>query len=231
MVNKKYKRYAYFPKTFSELKEIIEQRYEEQGPGTKQNPVNFNDIDTSSIDSFADLFNRLNFEYIDISSWNTSNVYSTMNMFYSCEQLVSIGDIGEWDVSDISTFRGMFFNCRSLETIGDLSNWTVTDKLRNTCTMCFKLKNIGDIGKWEMKNVDNTFEMFQRCDELEYIGDISSWDLQNVDSMGHMFYGCKKLKNIGDLTKWKKPRSFKKIHYFEDIFTESSIINRPDWAF
>ena len=87
----------------------------------KNNPIDFNDIDTSNITSFDSLFNHLNFEYIDISLWDTSKVDSMIFMFYSCEKLVSIGDIGEWDVSNVKTFRGMFFNCNVLKNIGDLS--------------------------------------------------------------------------------------------------------------
>ena len=94
--------------------------------------------------------------------------------------------------------------------------------------MCKKLKNIGDIGKWEMRNVSNTCEMFQRCDELEYIGDISSWNLNNVISMSDMFHGCKNLTDIGDLSKWDKPLGFKKDMFFRNIFTNSSIKNIPD---
>ena len=221
-------------KSFEELRKIIEDRYDKLGPGTKQNPIDFNDIDTSNITSFDSLFNHLNFEYIDISLWDTSQVDSMKNMFYSCEKLVSIGDIGEWDVSNVKTFRGMFFDCVILKSIGDLTDLKVTDKLTDTTVMfcmCYKLKNIGDIGGWEMKNVSNTCQMFQRCDELEYIGDVSSWDLGNVKSMSGMFYGCKNLNDIGDLSKWKKPKGFRRNFYFEDIFKESSIKNIPDWAF
>ena len=53
IVNKNYNPYTYAPKSFDELGKIIEQRYEEYGPGTKQNPIDFNDIDVSNIDSFC----------------------------------------------------------------------------------------------------------------------------------------------------------------------------------
>ena len=234
IINKDYHDGKIVVKSFDELRKIIEDRYDKLGPGTKQNPIDFNDIDTSKITSFDGLFNHLNFEYVDISLWDTSQVDSMKNMFYSCEKLVSIGDIDEWDVSNVKTFRGMFFDCVILESIGDLTDWKVTDKLTDTALMfcmCYKLKNIGDIGRWEMKNVSNTCEMFQRCDELEYIGDVSSWDLGNVKSMSGMFRSCKNLTDIGDLSKWKKPKDFKRNFYFENVFKESSIKNTPYWAF
>ena len=204
IINKNYRDNKIVVKSFDELRKIIEDKYDKLGPGTKQNPIDFNDIDTSNITSFDRLFNHLNFEYIDISLWDTSQVDSMKNMFYSCEKLVSIGDISEWDVSNVKTFRGMFFDCVILKSIGDLTDWKVTDKLTDTVLMfckCYKLKNIGDIGGWEMKNVSNTCQMFQRCDELEYIGDVSSWDLGNVKSMSGMFRSCKNLTDSGDLSK------------------------------
>ena len=234
IINKDYRDNTIVVKSFDELRKIIEDRYDKLGPGTKENPIDFNDIDTSNITTFNGLFSRLEFGYIDISSWNTSKVNSMMYMFYDCDELVSIGDIGEWDVSNVKTFRGMFFDCVILKSIGDLTDWKVTDKLTDTALMfcmCYKLKNIGNICRWEMKNVSNTCQMFQRCDELEYIGDVSSWDLGNVKSMSGMFRGCKNLNDIGDLSKWDRPRGFKNDMFFKNIFAESSIKNIPDWAF
>ena len=61
------------PKTFDELRKIIEDRYKKLGPGTKRNPIDFNDIDVSNLDSFyssthySGLFEGTKFKYIDIS--------------------------------------------------------------------------------------------------------------------------------------------------------------------
>ena len=52
IVNKNYKDASVSPKSFDELRKIIEDRYDKLGPGTKQNPIDFNDIDVSNIDSF-----------------------------------------------------------------------------------------------------------------------------------------------------------------------------------
>ena len=45
VINKNYKYYNYVPKSWNELRKIIEQRYKEQGAGTELKPINFNDID------------------------------------------------------------------------------------------------------------------------------------------------------------------------------------------
>ena len=74
VVNKDYKDlYTCEPKTFEELRKIIEDKYDKLGAGTKNNPVDFNDVDVSNISSFYDeninigIFEDTKFEYIDIS--------------------------------------------------------------------------------------------------------------------------------------------------------------------
>ena len=81
VINKDYKdAYTCAPNTVEELRKIIEDRYNEFGPGTKNNPIDFNDVDVRNIDSFYDnninigIFEDIKFEYIDISDWNVSNV-------------------------------------------------------------------------------------------------------------------------------------------------------------
>ena len=78
------------PKSFDELRKIIEDRYDKLGAGTKQDPIDFNDIDVSNIDSFFNdkgkgIFEETKFKYINISDWDVSNVKSTICMFYGCE--------------------------------------------------------------------------------------------------------------------------------------------------
>ena len=55
VINKDYNDpYTCVPKTFDELRKVIEDRYNKFGPGTKQKPIDFNDVDVSNIDSFYD---------------------------------------------------------------------------------------------------------------------------------------------------------------------------------
>ena len=49
VVNKDYMKYNYNPKTPDELIEIIKERYGDLGPGTKDEPIDFNDIGVSQI--------------------------------------------------------------------------------------------------------------------------------------------------------------------------------------
>ena len=169
IVNKNYKPYTYAPKSFDELRKIIEDRYDKLGPGTKQNPIDFNDIDVSNLDSFCNndrgLFSVTKFKYIDISDWDVSNVKSMRRMFCRCEELKSVGDISNWDVSNVMSMRSMF-------------------------SYCSKLKSLGDISNWDVSNVTNMTYMFYICEELESVGDISKWDVSNVTNMDFMFHYC-----------------------------------------
>ena len=133
IINKDYKDVKmYHPKSFNELRNIIEDRYKKLGPGTKQNPVDFNDIDVSNIDSFCNkynigIFEYTRFKYIDISYWNVSNVKSMGYMFAYCEELRSVGDISSWDVSNVTNMSHMFYMCEELKSVVDISGWDVSN--------------------------------------------------------------------------------------------------------
>ena len=135
VINKNYKSpYTCAPTSCNELRKIITDRYDKLGPGTKNKPIDFNDVDVSNIDSFykqiimnLGIFDSTKFEYIDISDWNVSNVECMNYMFYRCEQLKSVGDLSKWDVSHVKDMSYMFYGCKQLKSVGDLSNWNVSN--------------------------------------------------------------------------------------------------------
>ena len=170
IINKDYNDGKILVKSFDELRKIIEDRYEKLGPGTEQNPIDFNDIDVSNLDSFCNdndegIFDKSKFKYIDISGWDVSNAVSTLNMFYACKELKSVGDLSDWDVSNVTTMCNMFYHCELLKSVGDISGWDVS-------------------------KVTDMFHMFYYCSELKSVGDISGWDVSKVRYKIDMFYGC-----------------------------------------
>ena len=177
IINKDYRDNTIVVKSFKELRKIIEQRYEEKGPGTEQDPVDFNDIDVSDIDSFYNndkgIFSRTDFKYIDISYWDVSNVTDMSYMFFECEELESVGDLSNWDVSNVKSMNSMFFYCA-------------------------ELKSTGDISKWDVSNVNDMGNMFECCESFNQ--DLSSWNISNVTDMDFMFYGCKSFNQ--DISNW-----------------------------
>ena len=179
IINKDYRDNTIVVKSFKELRKIIEQRYEEKGPGTEQDPVDFNDIDVSDIDSFYNrnidkgIFSRTDFKYIDISYWDVSSVTDMSYMFFECEELESVGDLSNWDVSNVKSMNSMFFYCA-------------------------ELKSTGDISKWDVSNVNDMGNMFECCESFNQ--DLSSWNISNVTDMDFMFYGCKSFNQ--DISNW-----------------------------
>ena len=200
IINKDYKDCRYHDNmivvnSFDELRNIIEDRYDKLGAGTKQDPIDFNDIDVSNIISFSDnddngLFEKTKFKYIDISDWDTSSVTNMLSMFYKCNELKSVGDISKWDVSSVTDMSYMFCECKELESVGDISYWNVS-------------------------NVTNMRWMFYNCKSFNQ--DISNWDVSSVTGMGWMFYNCKSFNQ--DISKW----NVSNVRYHAYTFDECSI--------
>ena len=167
IINKNYRDNTIVVKSFDELRKIINDRYNKLGPGTEQNPIDFNDIDVSHIDSFYNkgigIFEKTKFKHIDISDWNVSNIKSMRYMFYACKELKSVGYLSNWDVSNITDMSGMFCNCKELESVGDIS-------------------------KIDVSNVKDMSYMFQFC--YSFNQDLSNWNVSKVTNMADMFNGC-----------------------------------------
>ena len=166
IINKNYRDAGLSPKSFDELRKIIEDRYDKLGPGTKRKPIDFNDIDVSNIDSFCNnknkgIFEGTTFKYIDISDWDVSNVKSMRKMFYCCKELKSVGDISKWDVSKVTNMEFMFCECESFnQNLSKLNVSRVTDMtlMFNGCESFNQ-----DISGWNVSNVRNNDFMFNDC--------------------------------------------------------------------
>ena len=204
IIDKNYVIYNYSPKRPQELRRIIIERYNEQGPGTKDEPIDFNDIDVSEMTTFFDdttPFRNTEFRYIDVSDWDVSNCTDFRSLFGYCERLVSVGDLSNWNMSKATRINAMF-------------------------THCTKLKQVGDLGKWNIHNIEWCCAMFIECESISYIGDLSNWDLSTADNVFEMFYGCKNLKDIGDISKWK----ILKTSDHCSMFTDSGITIKPTFV-
>ena len=172
VINKDYHDNKIVVKSFNELKNIIVDRYIKLGPGTKQNPIDFNDIDVSNLDSFCDknigifetgIFESINFKYIDISYWDVSNVTNMEVMFCGCKELESIGDLSYWDVSKVTNMNSMFYNCKALKIVGDISGWNVS-KVTHMSRMFYECKSFNqDISNWDVSKVKFKTYIFLNC--------------------------------------------------------------------
>ena len=168
IINKDYSDGKIVVKSFDELRNIIEDRYEKLGPGTKENPIDFNDIDVSNIYYFIDrykggIFEGTKFKYIDISYWDVSSVTDMSYMFYICKELESVGDISSWNLSNVEDMNSMFYECKELETVGDISKWNVSN-VTNMSFMFYNCVSLNqDISSWNVSKVKYKIDMFDKC--------------------------------------------------------------------
>ena len=170
IINKNYRDNTIVVKSVNELRKIIKDRYKKLGPGTEQNPIDFNDIDVSNLDSFYDknagkfgkgLFENIQFKYIDISDWDVSNVMTMNCMFAYCIELKSVGDISKWNVSKVTNMYCMFLNCKFFNQ--DLSGWDVSSVTYMGYMFCGCESFNQDISRWNVSKVRQHTYMFDNC--------------------------------------------------------------------
>ena len=166
IINKDYRDTTIVVNSFDELRKIIQDRYDKFGAGTKQKPIDFNDIDVSNINSFYDhkgIFEETKFKHIDISDWDVSNIKSMYSIFDECNELESVGDISNWNVSSVINMARMFYGCNELKFIGDISNWNVSSVI-NMSYMFYGYNNFNqDISKWNVSNARYHAYTFENC--------------------------------------------------------------------
>ena len=167
-----------------ELKKIIENRIQTEGP-----ECNLNDIDVSSITDMSELFKESEFNG-DISGWNVSNVTNMSDLF---EKSKFNGDISRWNVSNVTDMRGMFFDSQFK---GDISQWNVSN-VSDMHGMFSGSQFNGDISKWNVSNVTDMSVMFHSSN---FNGDISGWNVSNVTDMSSMFSNSRFTGDI--ISKW-----------------------------
>ena len=184
--------YAYHPKTRKELIQIILDKYGEQGPGTQNDPIYFNDIDVSSIDDFSELFSNMPFfRYIDLSGWDVSNVWNMHSMFDRCSNLREV-NLSGWDVRKLESAGHMFDRCKLLEKV-DLS-WKNTSKIalfkRMFCD-CVNLKEV-DMRDFDLSGAKDMWRMFSGCISLKGLYLPNDFVPTKDITVTNMFTECKK---------------------------------------
>ena len=142
--------YSCQPKTYKELKGLIEYRISKEGPN-----CNLNDIDVSLIDDMSWLFYGLKFNG-DISKWNTSKVKNMNSMF---SDSVFNGDISNWNVNNVNGMSHMFARSKFN---GDISDWNVSN-VEDMKYMFYESEFNQDISKWTIRKDCRTDRMFDWC--------------------------------------------------------------------
>ncbi len=214
--NGKKHRRGYKPKDRYTLKELLKRIIEVRGDGG-----DFNDIDTSDIESMESLFNDNKTFNGDITGWNVSSVRDMNNMFYNA---ISFNQpIGKWKFPKVENMKYMFYGATSFnQPIGDWEFPKVTDM----SGMFYDAKSFNQpIGDWKFPNVTDMSSMFMEA--TSFNRPIGNWKFPNVENMNSMFWDA--LSFNQDISKWKFPN----VENMSGMFSGASSFNQPigDWEF
>ena len=176
--NGNFHRRGYKPKNLDNLKKLLKRMIDVRG-----DEGDFNDIDTSEIESMELLFAINNTFNGNISGWDVSKVENMSGMFSSATSFNQ--DISKWDVSKVENMTFMFCNATSFnQPIGD---WKFP-KVKNMKGMFYKATSFNqDISKWEFPKVTDMSFMFWGATSFNQ--DISKWKIRGVDVF-KMFEDC-----------------------------------------
>lgn len=167
--------------------------------------------------------------YLDLRDLDVSNVTKFQHTFFGSTSLVTI-DIRGWDTSNAKSMEGMFAFCPSVEEIVGIESLN-TSKVRNMTAMfkqCHKLETI-DVSSWDVREVEQFYNMFLECRSLTEIEGIENWtlDMLKIHGLEGMFMGCKSLKKL-DLSNWKRsPLTLTNMFAWCESLEE---LNLTDWC-
>ena len=114
---------------------------------------------------------------IDLSNFNTSNVYNMGGMF-SSSQATTI-DVSHFDTSNVTNMGGMFQHSQA--TTLDLSNFDTSNVTNMQCMLCDSQATTIDVSHFDTSNVTNMGGMFQHSQATTL--DLSNFDTSNVTNM------------------------------------------------
>ena len=90
-------------------------------------------------------------------------------MFFSTDNLTSVGDLSGWNTSQVTNMSDMFSNAKSLTSL-DLSTWD-TSQVTDMSYMfynAFSLISL-DLSNWDTLKVTDSANMFKHADKLQQI--------------------------------------------------------------
>lgn len=130
---------GYLVKNNDELKSIIKERakLDDRYHLTNKN-IDLSDLDVSRITDMSNLFEFWEFETINVSNWDVSNVKNMRMMFYGCQYLKDIIGIDKWDMSNVERMDNMFASCAKLDISDKLNKsktWIIDPTKRNCSGM------------------------------------------------------------------------------------------------
>ena len=161
----------------------------------------------------SNMFKRcINIIYIDLSSFDTSEVTDMSNMFSECNGLKNI-DLSSLDTQNVNNMNKIFYKCNNLENVDfsflNLNNIKNMSEMFKDCKNLIKVEiSTLDDSSSDTKNIIDMSSMFEQCENLEEV-DLSKLNIKNVNNMKLMFKNCKSLKKIDFPSKIKNVNNMK----------------------
>ncbi|WQJ53945.1 MAG: hypothetical protein [Wendovervirus sonii] len=145
------------PENVKDLCDIINERTSNEGYD-----CDLNDIDVSSIQSFAEFsayLNRPDLFNCNISEWDVSNAENMSYMFDMCENFNR--DISKWNVANVVDMTGMFSDCRNFNS--NISEWNVHN-VQHMNFMFYNCRSFNqDLHYWHAPYVEYNDSIFRNC--------------------------------------------------------------------
>ena len=149
--NGKFHKRGYKPKDKDTLKRLLKRMIEVRG-----DEGDFNDIDTSNIESMESLFQFNKTFNGDITGWNVSKVTDMNGMFFYASSFNQ--PIGKWEFPNVENMSNMFYGASSFNQ--NISKWKFP-KVTDMSGMFYDAKSFNQpIGDWEFPNVKY---MYHNC--------------------------------------------------------------------
>ena len=176
---------------------------------------------TSRVYNMSELFeDNLTFNQ-DISSWDTSNVTTTFEMFKSPGVTFAFNqDISNWDLSSLINMESMFNGALNFNQ--DIGDWDVSNVTNFKSVFKFASNFDQDLGGWDVSSATTLEEMFNAANSYTNGGTntINSWDTSNVTNLGYTFAGASSFNQ--DIGSWDTSN----VTSFEQTFAGATVFNQ-----
>lgn len=143
----------------------------------------------SEEDNYSDEEGPFTYPLTKVLQWGTSHWKSMRNMFYNCEELVSIPENEVPNMSELTDMSGMFYGCsqfnQALPEGFDTSNVTDMSSMFSLCVVYDKALP----SSFNTSNVTNMSAMFEGCSAYNQVLP-SNFNTSKVTNMSLMFSGC-----------------------------------------
>ena len=160
--------------------------------------LDLSNFNTSNVLYMKSMFNKCDSlkKIKGINSFITNKVTDFEAMFQGCEEYEYL-DLSNFDTSNATNMSWMFNICYKLKEIKGINNFS-TNKVTNMKAMfqgCIKLEFL-NLSNFDTSNVTDMSLMFKECNNLKEIKGINNFNLNKVVDKKAMFQNCKELENL-----------------------------------